>query len=116
MIVAKTEWDFYEAVKESANRRLLHEVGRCLHEPPVGFEPIESYKTHDDFGNLQLTFSVNLITEELIVDADIDDADGITHIFQVLGHQITGSKTHPFDIHQILLEHQNLDTGYVLIV
>ena len=50
------------------------------------------------------------------VDADIDDASGIEHAFQVLDHFLTDGETHPFDIHQLLTFFQRLDAGYALVV
>src|SRR5216684_6910554 len=36
---------------------LFHSVDDTLHTPPPGFEKVDSYKTFDHYGNLQLTFS-----------------------------------------------------------
>ena len=48
--------------------------------------------------------------------ADIDDAAGLEHLFQVLRNELTGRPTHPYDIHEILIKHQMLDPGYELVV
>lgn len=48
-------------------------------------------------------------------DVDVDDAQGIEHVFQVLGHWMTGEGTHPYDIHQILVWYQGIDPGYRLL-
>ena len=53
---------------------------------------------------------------EFRVDSDIDDASGIGHVFQVLRNWLTGSQTHPYDIHQILAFHQALKPQYDLSV
>ena len=82
-----------------------------------GYKPIDSFKSDDICGNLQLTFLES--TErpgELLVDADIDEASGIRHLFQVLRNTITGRLTHPYDVHQVLTFHQKIDPGYRLIV
>ena len=81
-----------------------------------GFTLIDSFKTPDQYGNLQLTFSRNETTGALMADIDIDDAQGIEHIFQVVSHSITGIQTNPYDIHEIMLEYQKIDPGYTLIV
>jgi hypothetical protein len=94
---------------------LFHEVSGELHTPPPGFVPASSYKTFDHYGNLQLTFFSNPETLAFIVDADIDDAQGIDHIFQVIGNVFKGA-TNPYDIHEILLEFQNIDPGYELVL
>src|SRR5205823_4235990 len=93
---------------------LLHPVDDSLHTPPPGFSKVDSYKTFDHYGNLQLTFSATPDMARWQVDMDIDDAQGLEHIFQVI-HNI-GSATHPYDIHEILIEYQELDPGYTLMV
>jgi hypothetical protein len=65
---------------------------------------------------LQLTFFSNPKTLEFISDTDIDDAQGVEHIFQVLRPVFTGKHTNPYDVHEILLEFQKVDPGYKLII
>lgn len=93
---------------------LFHQVDDALHTPPDGFERVDSYKTFDTYGNLQLTFSAKRDRSVWQVDMDIDDAQGFEHIFQVI-RNIAGP-THPYDIHEILIAYQELDPGYQLIV
>jgi hypothetical protein len=88
-------------------------VDGSLHDPPAGFTSAGSYKTPDAFGNLQMTFFGS--PDRSVADIDIDDAAGLGHVFQVLRNHITGSPTHPYNIHQILVRHQNLDPGYQLV-
>ena len=54
--------------------------------------------------------------DQWLADIDIDDANGIAHMFQVLRNAITGRPTHPFDVHELLVSYQKLDPGYALIV
>jgi hypothetical protein len=89
-------------------------VNGALHEPPAGFSPAGSFKTDDAFGNLQLTFFESG-GERFRADVDIDDAAGLGHVFQVARNHVTGSPTHPYNIHQILMAHQHLDPGYRLV-
>lgn len=106
-----------EEVKHSLNTGLFHTVSGSLHHLPapfVGFSPAGSFKTDDHFGNLQLTFFMK--GDECVADIDIDDAGGLGHIFQVLKNHFTGSPTHPYNIHQILVKHQHLDPGYRFIL
>ena len=103
-----------EHVKNGLASGLFQEVSGALHRPPDGFSPAGSYKTDDRYGNLQLTFFAS--PEEWLADIDIDDANGLEHVFQVLRNHITGSPTHPYHIHDILLRHQEIDPGYRLIV
>lgn len=92
---------------------LFRPVNGALHQPPAGFEPAGSFKTHDAFGNLQLTFFRS--GDRWRADVDIDDAAGLGHVFQVIRNQLSGNPTHPFNIHQILIAHQHLDPGYRLV-
>lgn len=89
-------------------------VNGSLHKPPSGqFTPAGSFKTLDAFGNLQLTFFTDGTT--FCADVDIDDAAGLGHVLQVVRNSVTQSPTHPFNINQILVRHQNLDAGYRLV-
>lgn len=99
-----------DLVKSGARFRAVPGV---LHTPPPGFHHAGSFKTTDPYGNLQLTFFCNDLLE-FKVDADIDDAAGIGHLFQVIGHAVTGGTTHPYDIHQILTYRQDLTLPYTL--
>jgi hypothetical protein len=92
----------------------FHEALGLLHNFPSGWDRFKergSYKTPDPTGNLQLTFATNA-QEGLAVDADLDDNQGIKHAFDVIRHTLTGSDSHPYDIHQILVKFQNIDPGY----
>jgi len=105
-----------EETKHNVNTGLFHEVLEILHTLPPSFEGFThagSFKTGERFGNLQLTFfRRGGEFEEFVADIDIDDAGGLGHIFQVLRNHFTGSPTHPYNIHQILMRHQHLDPGY----
>lgn len=93
-------------------------VSGALHTPPPGFHAAGSFK-HRAFssGVLQLTFFASDDAPlRYIADIDIDEADGLRHVFEVLDHKVTGGQTHPYDIHQILTFHHRLDPGYRLVV
>ena len=98
----------------------MERVSAALHElPPAipdfdNFHDVGSYKTEDSYGNLQV--SVFRRDNEFIADIDIDDAAGLGHVFQVLRNHLTGLPTHPFDIHEILMQHQGLYPNYKLNV
>ena len=102
-----------EETRNSVLSGLFESVSGTLHHPPAGYAPAGSYKSDDRYGNLQLTFFVK--GDEWVADIDIDDANGLQHIFQVVRNAISGP-THPYDIREILLTHQQLDTGYTLVV
>ena len=87
----------------------FHEVPDLLHTPSPGFEAVDSYKTPDLYGNLQVTFSQDA-TGQWAADMDIDDAQGFEHFFQVVNN--IGGATHPYNIHEILVAKQELDPGY----
>src|SRR6266404_1178449 len=106
---AKVAKELRDAVKNSIAANVFSEAPDALHTPPPGFEKVDSFKTPDLYGNLQLTFFSNPTTLEFLSDTDIDDAQGGEHIFQVLRPILTGKHTNPYDIHEILLEYQKVD-------
>jgi len=109
--------EFRDRVKNAVAGGGFMPVDSSLHAPPPDWGHAGSFKTRDRYGNLQLTF-FGATTPPLAfkVDADIDDAAGIEHAFQVIDHALTHGATHPFDIHQILTFFQRLDTGYTVVV
>jgi hypothetical protein len=109
--------DLKSECKRAETAGILHSADDSLHEPRPGFVRAGSFKTFDRYGNLQLTFSVNKQDEsQWIIDMDIDDAQGLEHIFQVVHNTVTGEPTHPYNIHEILVAFQQLDPGYTLSV
>lgn len=101
--------------EEVENSPLFHSVSQALHEPVPGYVVTESFKTLDQYGNLQLTFQRHGTTGgDYLADVDIDDAQGIEHIFQVLRNSVSGP-TNPYDIHDILTMDQHLDPGYSFV-
>ena len=102
-------------MEEVENSPLFHSVSPALHEPVPGYTITESFKTLDRYGNLQLTFQRHGTTGgDYLADVDIDDAQGIEHLFQVLRNSISGP-TNPYDIHDILVTDQQLDPGYSFV-
>lgn len=116
-IFANVTIDFRDHVKSSVLAGDFRPVDGSLHTPPPGFSHAGSFK-HDLFqaGVLQLTFfSSDDQPLRFRIDADIDDAGGLGHVFQVLRNWITKGDTNPYDIHQILTYHQQLAPGYELV-
>lgn len=106
-----------DLVKTGVDAQLFRPVDGALHKPDPAFRLVDSYKTPEAYGNLQVTFFASLAPPlRFTADIDIDDAQGIRHIFQVVEHHLTGSGTSPYDIHQILVHHQFLDPGYELVL
>ncbi len=105
---------FRDAVKAAEQANLFKEAPDNQHTPPPDFENAGSFKSHDRAGNLQLTFFSSIDALAFKVDADIDDANGVGHVFQVLGHWLTGGETHPYDIHEILTFDQRMSLPYDL--
>jgi hypothetical protein len=97
-----------------ASTSIFAPVSSSLHNPPAGYTHAGSFKSDDSYGNLQVTLFKS--SAQWMADLDIDDAAGLGHVFQVMRNSITGRPTHPYDIHQILLAHQHLDTRYRLHV
>jgi hypothetical protein len=100
-------------VEETSKSNAFHAVNSALHDPLPGYKIVSSFKTFDRYGNLQLTFQRQGDTGvDYAVDVDIDDAQGIEHIFQVLRNSVNGP-TNPYDIHDILLQQNpRVDPGY----
>jgi hypothetical protein len=106
-----------DLVRTGVDAQLFRRVDGALHKPDPAFRLVDSYKTPEPYGNLQVTFFASLGAPlRYTADIDIDDARGIAHIFQVIDHHLTGSQTSPFDIHEILVQHQHLDPGYELVL
>ena len=111
--------DVHPSLRDHVNEAVAVDVFRAvsgsLHEPPPGFCQAGSFKTADPYGNLQLTFFCT--SEEPFsykVDADVDDAAGLGHAFQVIRNWVTDGTTHPYDIHQILVFRQDVTLPYEL--
>jgi hypothetical protein len=115
-IFANVTVDFRDRVKNAVAGGLFRKVDGALHKPAPGFESAGSFKTDDRYGNLQLTFFASIATPlSFQLDADIDDASGIEHAFQVIGNVFKGA-THPYDIREILTFYQGFSVGYSLSV
>ncbi|HZT58312.1 MAG TPA: hypothetical protein VFA21_06735 [Pyrinomonadaceae bacterium] len=113
---AEVKKELRDEVKNAQSSQLFHSVPGGMHTPPPGYVLVDSYKTLERYGNLQITFFNNPATLDFLADIDIDDAQGIEHIFQVVDHMVTGNETNPYDIHEILLGYQKLDPGYTLLI
>lgn len=91
-------------------------VNGSLHEPLPGYVREESYKSRDAHANLQVTLMRKQDTGEWAADIDIDEASGIEHGFEVIRNKVTGGKTNPYQIRELLLladwQERTLDPGY----
>jgi hypothetical protein len=114
-LFAEVSPDLVSECRRATLTGVLHTADDSLHHPLPGFVRAGSFKTLDHYGNLQLTLSVHPEnTSRWMVDMDIDDAQGLEHVFQVVQNTVTGDPTHPYNIHEILVEFQQLDPGYTL--
>jgi len=113
-VFGNVDVSFRDAMKAAAQAKLFKEAPDNQHTPPPGYERAGSFKSPDRAGNLQITFFSSASELDFKVDVDIDDANGLGHVFQVLAHWLTGGQTHPFDIHQILTFDQRLVLPYSL--
>jgi hypothetical protein len=112
-LYARCPRELFDEVKRSVHTGMFDPALGGQHHPPAKFSDYKltkSFKTGDPAGNLQCTFFNK--GEDFLVDIDIDDAGSIGHIFQVLRNHFTGNPTHPYNIHEILLERQRLDPRY----
>jgi hypothetical protein len=114
-VYVNVQTELCELVKKTVTDGLFNEAPDKLHEPPAGFVRSGSYKTDERRGNLQLSFFCSQGQPvSFKVDADIDNAAGIGHTFQVLRNFLTQETTHPYDIHQILVFSREVAPGYEL--
>ncbi len=98
--------------RETGRSPAFSQVSGLLHPSPPGYQSGRSYKTRDPHGNLQLTFFQRPGSDDdSLVDADIDEARGIQHIFEVARNAVAG-RTHPYNVREILIAGQGLDPGY----
>jgi hypothetical protein len=85
-------------------------VPSLLHDPPAGYARGSSFKTRDEHGNLQISFFIG--ESDVLADCDIDENRGaLAHLFDVVEHHATRTKTNPIEVHQILVA-QGLDPGW----
>src|SRR5690606_20492807 len=98
-VFAVVSKDLRDTTINSVGYGLFQEAPDTWHPTPPGFVSAGSYKTLEQYGNLQLTFFCRPDTLDFLVDADIDDAQGIEHVFQVVRNWVNQSFTHPYDIH-----------------
>lgn len=112
--------DLHGDVMISVERKIIDPANGSMHSFPIpgNFEMLKndaSFKTPERTGNLQLTFA-KAADGKMAVDADVDEAKGIRHAFEVLSHKFTGGRTHPYDIHQILTYfYEGIDLGYEIV-
>jgi hypothetical protein len=124
----EVERDRVHVIVEPALNELVHSTscfdtaGGFLHHAKPGYQRMQSFKTREPFGNLQLTFFRRDGDDvPTTVDADVDDAAGVEHAEQVARNITTAivkralralfpdlpeGKTHPYDIHQLLIHYQ----------
>lgn len=108
---AKTHASLREEVQNAG--QLFSKVSGALHHAPDGYTDAGSFKTDDRHGNLQLSFFRKGDTgDDYLVDADIDEASGIEHGFEVIRNHLFDHTTSPYDIREILIAEQFLDPGY----
>jgi hypothetical protein len=89
-------------LEEAADSPNFHSVDFSLHKEIPPYKLVASFKTLDAEGNLQLTFSRNGTTgNDYLVDMDIDEAQGILHLFEVIRNVFTGL-TNPYNVREIL--------------
>lgn len=76
-------------------------------DPPLGFQKHGvTFKSREAAGaaNLQLSFASrkNGGETEWMVDVDIDEKTGVGHWGEVIYHWVTGARTNPYAVHQLL--------------
>ena len=112
-IYAQVKPELWAAVRAAPQRFHEEPDNGSMHtfdDPWRRLDEHASFKTPDPMGNLQLTFASDP-QEEMAVDADLDDHQGIQHVFDVIKHKFSGD-TDPYDIHEVLVKFQQIDPGY----
>jgi hypothetical protein len=100
-------------VEEASTDNQFHSVDFSLHKEIAPYQLFASVKTLDSRGNLQLTFSRNgQVGNDYLADMDIDEAQGIAHVFEVAQNFLTHSLTSPYNVREILAVVQNLKPLY----
>ena len=101
-------------LEEAMQHPFFHPVSDSLHTPLAPYHLIQkSFKTRDAQGNLQLTFLRKGETgNDYLVDMDIDESQGIGHLFEVVGNGVTGNLTNPYSVREILIRSQKLEPLY----
>lgn len=100
-------------IEETPTDNQFHSVDFSLHKEIAPYRLFASFKTLDSRGNLQLTFSRNgQVGNDYLVDMDIDEAQGIGHVFEVAQNFLTQSLTSPYNVREILAVAQNLKPLY----
>lgn len=95
-----------DAFKAAVSAQTFEPANDMLHTPPEGFMRAGSFKSLEAHGNLQASFFAGAgLPPVFKVDADIDEAGGVGHAFEVLRNMVTGGITNPYDVHQILAHH-----------
>ncbi len=123
-IVAEVRPEMYDAVRKIRDDRLPgydkalseHHYDNFPTDVQVDKGSLRSVKSEHDKANLQVTVGEG-VGGRFFLDADIDENGGLLeHFGDVLKHKFTGG-THPFDIHEYLVQQQpGLDLGYSLTI
>ncbi|PYP89256.1 MAG: hypothetical protein DMG65_13900 [Candidatus Angelobacter sp. Gp1-AA117] len=108
-LFAKIDASLVEETGASADFRT---ADFSLHKDIPPYKRFASFKTLDAEGNLQLTFSRNGTTgNDYLVDMDIDEAQGIKHLFEVIQNIFAGL-TNPYHVREILMAAQGIKPLY----
>lgn len=92
--------DMPEALRKS---ELFKSAPSVLHHPPTGFDRLDSFKTRESHGNLQVTFMRMASADLLWADVDIDLSSGLEHGFEVIQNSVTDGRTNPYTVRDLLL-------------
>ena len=87
----------------------------ALHAPPPGYQLAQSGKTHDPL----LSFQVTLFKGDgdYTMEMEFDNIQALLCVFRALEDRRdlrNLGRTHPYDVHQLLIRYQHVDPGYEL--
>jgi hypothetical protein len=99
----------------SAQAGFLRPVPAQLHSAPAGYTTVAAVRTYDLFLSFQLTISAGSTDHAL--EMGFDENLGLLAVFRATNwneFDAVGPIPHPFDVHQLLIRHLQIDPGYRL--
>jgi hypothetical protein len=99
-------------IAQSFNSGALMPVSASLHAPPPVYDVVGSAKTPDPMLALQITLFKG--AADYLVELDFDEMQGLGCIFRVVNEERLLNFGHPYNVHQLLVRHNDIDPGYTL--
>jgi hypothetical protein len=108
--------ELLEAIESMVTVGQFFRTSSVLHQLPpkfTGYRNEVGFKTADMYGAVQLSFFMS--GDNCVADVDLDEADGMKHIFQnPYDTSLRSTPSHPYYLHEILVASEKIDPGYQL--